>query len=730
MIIMDYKVNFDGLFELRDSIQAGANAWHTEIKGVQEKLQAIVDSTNISGAAAGSLKEYINIVHKELCIPQLNLLIANHVADCGEYVDKYWTEVDNATQHAFVDSSILRECKLSVDTSKDTAVSVDTEILRILSTIKDVFFGYSPNVAVVVARHDTVSQFIDNLDQKIQEIENIYFERGVSGFSDNAKALENFINELQNKPRTFRAEFTVDQLLSSENFVTLYTSLGNLLNEYSGKQEKIKIASENEVLRLQLLEEEREERRRNTEWIKIGVALIGSVVLIVATAGTATPLVCGVVGAATGVLTTATTHLVDNYIENGTLFEHMDWSDFAKDCVIAGVTGFVSGYAAGSATGSVIKQPLQKAFKDMGEAVIKSTAEGFINTAWETVEGVVEGKSFDEISKIAEDNMKDMFKDAIVDAGSAFVQSWAGSSLDVNPAKKGILKKISAEYIENASGTVTEHLLDFTVDVGYAMLDGDQPLSEVVKEEAQEFAEVCRKDLINDASNAVVSGVVDGLNDKYKDSKKTSTKVLKSEEIADDPAIDNVVADVKPKSTLKYEVTGKDIKKTVLNTVADTASDIGGTVLGAVSNQSAEILMGEREDLDFAEILKEDVGGYNGVIKTLAENAVDNSVGIHKFERSMQDADRDGDGMVEVVVFDKCAVLKDDYDAAREVAKKGAYKNMSTQDILGLSKNTPVHENHVTYKTVRIEDLEKSSYKRKNKETNVTRLNIKETDTK
>ena len=386
---MSYKVDFDSLDSMYNSIGNQANNWISELESIKDKLKTLLDTANMSGAAAENIKSYIENVHMTL-IALLAQLVSLHSSNCLLYKSDYQTNVDTDL-HSVIKSTELLDYKECIDTTKATAISIDNSIAYILNGIKDIFYVSYADVSTVDAKHISVSNFLSDLDAEINTLENNHYNNDFINTTEMINALRAFINEQTACSRTYRTNFTIDSLASSTTFLQLYNSHVDVTEEMNSKSSAIDTAIENENQRVADLQREYEERQKKAtiiKWIVTGVCVVGSIAAIAATGGAATPLVVGAVSAASGAVMAGANNLTDQYVEHGNLIENadkIDWGSFGKDVVVAGVTGFVTGYA-GASIGGAITSGLSKT--TVGNTLLHSS-NGFIRVGTSATIGSV-----------------------------------------------------------------------------------------------------------------------------------------------------------------------------------------------------------------------------------------------------------------------------------------------------------------------------------------------------
>ncbi len=371
---MDYKVDFDSLDTLYNSVGNQANKWMEELNGLKSKFQTLIDTNNMSGSAADNVKSYIEVIHLTI-IGLLSQLVSVHSSNCLLYKNDYQRNIDTDL-HAVIKSSELRDYRSIYSSNKNSAISVDDSIKYVLNGIKDIYYLTYQNISYVDAAHKSVVDFLNDLDEDIQGLENRHSENDFTNSTDLITSLKAFITEQSSHGRTYKSDFAPETLSSSSNFLNLYNAYLGVSKELDEKSEEINTAIDNENQRVADLQAEYEERQKKAtiiNWIVTGVCIIGSVAAIVATGGAATPLVVGGISAVSGAVIAGTNNLTSQYVEHGNLIENadkIDWGSFGKDVVVGGVSGFVTGYV-GAAVGGAVTSGLSKT--TIGNSLLNST---------------------------------------------------------------------------------------------------------------------------------------------------------------------------------------------------------------------------------------------------------------------------------------------------------------------------------------------------------------------
>ena len=320
----------------------------------------------------------------------------------------------------------------------------------------------------------------------------------------------------------------------------------------------------------ELEEKGRVDRERIATYIKIGVTVITSAALIVATAGAAAPVVVGLVSAGTAVLTTATNGMLDEYVEKGNL-DKMNWKNLAIDCAVSGTTGFITAYV-GSGIGKTLKEvgPLSKLVKSSstlkkfaGNVVISSTKNIVTGLANNTVKeagnfaktGQFQGKAILGLSSDQELNIANIAK--------KFGKTVAGSVVDTAIDNKfGSFEKSSKvlHSDNNTKRTIGNVIFGSTKETfsGIASRTND-----AIFDDEHDFKKIL--DGKEMAKDAIKGGVEQGYNGAKDDQKEIYKKTYYHTE-----KNGNRVVMVKKDGTEKYRI---DRDKTVYSD-AKTPNDI------------------------------------------------------------------------------------------------------------------------------------------------------------
>lgn len=687
---MGYKVDFDEVNDVHKSVQQQCNSWLGTLESLQAKFEELVYSSNMIGTTATNIKNYIENIHM-LLVGLLSQVISLHYQNCLLYKDDYQTNIDTDL-HFVIHESELTDYKVRIENTNAKALEIDSSISYVLKQIKDIFYVSYSNASNVSNKHIAVSDYLVDLNEKIIALEKKHSENDFVNSGEMLRAILRLVDDMLLQNRDYKKDFSVEKIASSSLYKDLQNAYIVVSAEMEAKQPLLEEAINNQEEYLKKLEQEKEDREW-IKWVAVGVAVVGSVVVTVVTVGGAAPLTVAACGAVVGTVTSASNKFAENYIENGDLVEGMDWKDFGKDVLVGAVGGFVGGYVSASTFGSAIKQPIKSGLIEMGNTVVTEAAEGAAGMAWETGETIYEvgealvaGKTSDEIGSVLSDGLDEMgeevvdtFKDVTVEGAKSFVGGTISGKFDIDTSEKGVLKKIGEKAAEGAAEGVTGGVVSTVWGVGEALVDNDSSttIESALKAGAKETVQGVAKETVG----AVVSeGVFSGVDN-----------------------IDNKTG------------------KIVMETVKDTTTDTVENVVEGVTGRTMDFVYGDEKDAGkiLGDIWEEDLDSGRKIVQSAGESAGEHiSNEVYKEDKHYNDLnkiDKDGDGKIEVVQFEDYAVTKQDYDVAVENAGKGAFKDKTVQDILGLPKDTDLDMRKE--RTVSIDMTEKYSPSRKTTDT-------------
>lgn len=699
------KIYYDDIWEATSKGSAKCNEWLNKLQELSNSLNSFIESDSFKGQAATSVKDYLGEVHGVL-IAMIGSVVQSYSVLATNYYGGYTRTVDvgDGSKYGLRYTTIVNSEVSDTGTIQNKLNSIVRMAEQVVNDANSVKSSISDLASIAsYPRTDALYGTINIAKAKAQTVHNKVITYEASRQND-FNEIDRLIAQASSIINAQLGNVRIPVVAYQSGSIGTMCDISQVRVDLQATSDKIKAITENEYFkedaalvlnRDELIHEEERASREWVQWVAVGVAVVGSIALIVVTAGGASPLVCAVAGAGVGALTTATDKFADNYVETGSLVEGMDWSDFGKDVLVATVGGAVTGWLGAVSQGSAIKQPIQKGMYALANTVVKEGAEGLTATIWETGETIYEvgeafiaGKPGNEILSVLDEGLKEMgdelsdtIKDMAVEGTKSFVGGTVAGKFSVDTSEKSVLTKIGEKAAEGVAGDLAGGGVKTVWNVGEAVLDNDSSTT------VESALKMSMKETAQDVSGSVVESVVSGAGDHVTDK------------------IDGRV--------------GKAIGKTVSDTLTSSSKGIATGVTG----RGMDYIYGDEKDAGniLGDIWEQDLQGGKTIVKdagsSLGKNIYGEMYKEKQLHNDLKKIDRagDNDGRIEVVQFSDYAVTKQDYDAAVENAGKGAYKDKTVQDILGLPKDTDI--NAGKQRTVSIDMVEKYSSGRKTTDT-------------
>ena len=690
------KVYYDDIWEITSNCAKKSRSWQEDLIKVNNSISQFQSSNALKGNAADSLNSYMSEVYGTLvCV--IGSILQTFESQAESYYKGYFNAVDSGDGKkggrytTIVYSEVnpygsienrLKTISRKVNETSSEANKVKNSIshlVKISAYPKTSSINNSVNDAIKIALrlNEKVNNYEASRTNDFVEIDNLI---------EQAKKI---INSQLGKSRIPVIEYqsgSVNNMCDLDEINVNLEAANKIVTDFQNSKD-YKEAVNLAINRDAILEEQAKEDRQWVQWAVVGVAVVGGIITTVVTLGTAGPGACVLVGAAVGAATAATSCIADNYVENGTLFEGMDWSNFGKEVLVGAAVGGGTGYFSSVSSGSAIKQPIKAATRALYENTVKEGIEGTVRIAWDVGDAFINQKPGNYVQSVLKDDVDSLLRGVFVEGAEEFVGGYVGGKFNIDTSDKKFAQRFKESTVENAAKNVAGGVFDTAIDIGEGVVCSD--------------------------SSKKVSSIL------WDNSKKRVSEFI------GDTAGDLVTDGFKGADNIKKSKFVKTGAQTVRDTVSDVVKDGADTVTGRTLDylDGTEKDAGKIFDLDD---LKENGQKYGA---KYAKKFVDNG-----FKNATKNSDRktysdmkkvsyeneQGERVVDVVEVGDYAYTKEDYDAAKNNAGKGAYKDKTVQDILGMSKDTDLSK--AQNKTVSIDNIEKYSSKSTRKTTDTVSI--------
>ena len=286
---MSYNIKFDDITSVQVESQKTMNAWGEVINNLNTAMTDFINNTNLQGQAISSMRTYLVEVHGTLLQTLVNLM-NDYSSNLLLYKDGYY-QIDSSN-HAKLPGQVFTNLHSDLKSSRNNLKSE----IELLNTTKDkisdlVSYSGSSHTSTVMDYNFLMNQ-VKNLDSSIIQYEISHAGQDLVAFKELLAATKSLIAEHAGKTRTVGSYQSGDfaKLQSVQRFAIAYQQA---TKQMESRVERVKAAQERDKARFEALAAE---DRAKKGWIDLGLGVLTAaigVLAIVATCGSATPLVFG-----------------------------------------------------------------------------------------------------------------------------------------------------------------------------------------------------------------------------------------------------------------------------------------------------------------------------------------------------------------------------------------------------------------------------------------------------
>lgn len=680
------KIYYNDIWEITSKGTKKSGEWLQNFSTINTSLNTFVGNYQFKGQAADNMKNYLTQVHGIL-IPIIQSILQTYAARAASYYSGYINSVDSgdgadsSVRYTTIVYNEVNNSNGSIKKELDKIRNMADQVARDANSVK-----YNISNLVNISAYPKTSNLNTQITAAINKAKTvndkaIAFEgTRANDFAQIDRLIAQATSIINNQLGKSRIPIiayqngAVAKMCDIEQILVDLEATAEIVETFENSDdydEAMNLAYNRE----ELIEKWEQESREWIQWVAVGVAVVGAVALIVVTAGGAAPGVCVAVGAFAGGTAKASKMFADNYVKTGSLTEGMDWKEFGTEVFAATVVGGISGYYGAVSQGSAIKGPLKTALQISKQNIIEEGADGLIKFGSAAVLGPPDGETIWSVAS-------NEFEDVLVKGAEGFAGGLVSGKFNVDTGDKSYIRKLGEKTAENAAREFSGGFVKTGWDLGesYVKNHNTDEFQSILKDNSKDTV----GKFIGSTAGAAVSEGFTGI---------------------------------------------KDIKnpfgKGAAETFKDTASDTLNRITKGVTERGMSYAYGDEKDAGkiLGDIWDEDLDKGRNIAESAAKSAGKHTANeVYKDKKLYNDLkkiDHDHDGKVDVVQFgegkNKYAVTKEDYDAAVANAGKGAYKDKTVQDILGIPKDTDLSTGK--QRSVSIDMTEKYSSDRKTTDT-------------
>ena len=353
---MTYRVEYSEIDTLSTEIETRCDDMLERLEDIKTTVNGLIDNPDLQGQYAMALKSYLAPTTGVygIIINAFKDIITAHRDNFMLYKAQYMNIIDTGIDAVIPEDELFDTKDQLLSYTASASASIDA-VVNALNSVSDIYSHASiseiSNLSFYASYDaNTISNTIDTLDETILTFENAHSQ---DDFICTGEALQNLKTYIQSKLQndsSYAQNYSTVWNINELEYRNLTSSINALSDIQEDNSEIIAAANQYDDDRdaYFVRVEEAEQARIITTVAVIGVS-IGSVAIIVASGGTATPLVVAGISAGCGALSAGVNEGIDQYVVTGDIMP-TDWGAVGLRSLEGGAVGFATGYigAAGA----------------------------------------------------------------------------------------------------------------------------------------------------------------------------------------------------------------------------------------------------------------------------------------------------------------------------------------------------------------------------------------------
>ena len=284
---MEYKIHFEDITNVQRELSNSIAIWNNSIKNLMEAIKNFSDDSSLKGDTMDSIKVYLYEVHGTLLVSMQNL-IQDYAYSFLLYKDGYYS-IDS-------DSKAKLSEQTFVDLSRELSYSRNNfanQIDLLISTKNKVsdLISYSGNSHdTMISNYNFLISGLDTLNSRIIAYEKLHQSQDLKFFKELLVSTRNFMENYSNKARDI-STYQSGDLAKIDFAKELAIALDNSNRYLSNRKNIIEEADKRDKVRWEQIFAKERRNKGIKNLIVGGLTLLVGTAAIVATGGSATPLV-------------------------------------------------------------------------------------------------------------------------------------------------------------------------------------------------------------------------------------------------------------------------------------------------------------------------------------------------------------------------------------------------------------------------------------------------------
>ena len=284
---MGYKIQFEDITNVQRELSNSIAIWNNSINNLMEAIKNFSDDSSLKGETMDSIKVYLCEVHGTLLI-SISKLIEDYAYSFLLYKDGYYS-IDSDSKAKLSEETFVNLRKELSDSRNNFANQIDL-LISTKNKVSDLI-SYSGNSHdTMIANYNFLISGLDTLNNRIIAYEKLHQSQDLKLFKELLVSTRNFMENYSNKARDI-SSYQSGDLAKIDFAKELAVAFENSNRYLSNRRDIIEEAQKRDKVRWEEILAKERRNRGIKNLIVGGLTLLVGTGAIVATGGSATPLV-------------------------------------------------------------------------------------------------------------------------------------------------------------------------------------------------------------------------------------------------------------------------------------------------------------------------------------------------------------------------------------------------------------------------------------------------------
>ncbi|MFA9379359.1 MAG: T7SS effector LXG polymorphic toxin, partial [Lachnotalea sp.] len=291
---MGYYIKYKELQSAQSTIFAQINQWSEELEHTKEKIQTVVEMEEIKGAAANSIKSYMQEVHIPL-LGYMQQLFSEYMTRMLLYGDEYY-KLDTQLS-AKIAQDRLEEQITSLGTGVDAFLTIEDSVAAAVSMASGLASVNAPSGERITGSYEQLTKKASQLMNEVGDCEYGHLSADFGTITDLLSNLLQIVNGQRGKNHVTITSYQVGSIAQLPAFQKIKEASAKQNTELNGSTKDLEEAINRYTQKQQERNLADEKTKAGEGQILNGLLIAGAAIAgtaaIIVTFGAATPVVVG-----------------------------------------------------------------------------------------------------------------------------------------------------------------------------------------------------------------------------------------------------------------------------------------------------------------------------------------------------------------------------------------------------------------------------------------------------